>query len=132
MRLIYLVQNLLHFTLAYIYILKVYIRCVLERIYFSHRRFHLLVELMWTNALENPIFVVRQDNIPLRIQLKDKMICVCAATKCENDNSLYPHLADAFKPFGAEELSKFHGETRGDGFFIFLILDSMKPDSIFD
>lgn len=74
---------------------------MLERIDFSDCSFDLFVELMRSNALQNAVVVISEDDVSLRVELKNQVVRKGLGAEGNHDHSFDADLPDAFHSFGA-------------------------------
>ena len=65
----------------------------------SNCSFDSLTKLMGPNALKNPVILVSQDNISLRVEFENKMISKGLSSKGQHHHSLNSDLPDRFNTF---------------------------------
>lgn len=105
---------------------------MLEWVYFAHRCFHLVIILVGSDALQDLVVIVSEEDVPLRVQLQDEVVGVCFSAESEDNDSLHSDLPHALQSFGAQILPELHGEARGYLLLVCFLVDCVEADAIFD
>lgn len=94
-------QGLLHCLWRYDDVFEVDIGCVLEGVEFSHRCLDVIAELVGTDALQDAIVLVSEDDVALRVQFKDEVVGKGIAAEGKHHHPFYSYLPHSFESFGA-------------------------------